>query len=51
VTTVPAKPTPEELRRFIADCNTRRMAWSLFQKAARRSALRMLRDLPRDGDA
>jgi hypothetical protein len=48
---MPGKPTEAELRRFIADCNTRRMAWAAFQKGTRRSALRMLRDLPRGDDA
>jgi hypothetical protein len=44
------EPTADEIRRFIAGCNTRRMAWAAFQKGTRRSAQRMLRELPRDGD-
>ena len=44
MTAMTGKPTDLELRRFIADCNTRRLGWALFQKNTRRTALRILRD-------
>jgi hypothetical protein len=49
VSTVPDKPTPEEMRRFLADCNLRRTGWAGFQKSARRAAERMARILADDG--
>lgn len=36
-------PTPTDLRRFIADCNTRRAGWAAFQNGTRRAAERMAR--------
>jgi hypothetical protein len=41
--TVTDKPTPTELRRFVADSNMRRLGWALFEKGTRRTALRMAR--------
>jgi hypothetical protein len=37
-------PTDEEMRRFLADRNARRLGWGLFQKSTLHTALRMLRD-------
>jgi hypothetical protein len=44
VTAVSEKPTDDEMRRFLAGCNARRLGWQLFQKGTRRSAQRMLRE-------
>lgn len=41
------QPTDDQLRRFLADCNARRLGWALFQKNTRRTALRMLREAGR----
>lgn len=38
-----ANPTPEQIRKFLADCNLRRHGWDRFQHGTRRSALRMVR--------
>lgn len=43
---MPDKPTDEEMRRFLADSNARRLAWHIFQKHTHRSALRMIRHTP-----
>jgi hypothetical protein len=42
----PSTPTDDQLRRFIDDCNARRLGRDLFQKSTRRSAQRMLRGTP-----
>ncbi|MCX4911873.1 hypothetical protein [Streptomyces sp. NBC_00878] len=42
------EPTDDQIRRFVADCNARRMGWASFQRSGRRAALRMIRNLPQD---
>lgn len=40
------EPSDAEMRRFLADCDARRLGWALFQKYTRRSALSALRNIP-----
>lgn len=42
---MPAEPTPEHVRAFLADCNQRRHGWASFQRGNRRSALRIIRNM------
>lgn len=42
---MPADPTPEQIRAFLADCNLRRAGWAGFQHGTRYATLRMLRTM------
>lgn len=45
---LPADPTTEEIRKFLAERRLRRHAWDVFERGTRRAAMRAIRRTPDD---